>query len=268
VNTRLQVGRRLFSRLALPALVFTAAFPASSQVIEYASDSASATCRLEGAVPDEAAILPAPLASASPIFNEDRILGVMPDYQTVRDTTRPVAPLTAKEKWLLAAKQTVDPFNIATAFLTAAESQAGNQTPKYGEGWANYGKRVGAAQLDFGSQNYFSAGVLAILLHQDPRYFRKGPRAKVLPRVFYSIAQLFVCHDDSGREVFNATNLGGTVLGIATSNLYYPAASRRGTVMAGRMWTSLMGGAVGNLMSEFWPDVQQIEQKFLHRKDK
>jgi hypothetical protein len=27
--------------------------------------------------------------------------------------------------------------------------------------------------------------------------------------------------------------------------------------MFGRVWTSLMGGAVGNLMSEFWPDLQQ-----------
>ena len=200
---------------------------------------------------------------ASSVFNEERILGVMPDYQTVRDTTRAVAPLTAKEKWLLAEKETVDPFNIATAFLTAAESQAGNQTPKYGEGWANYGKRLGAAQLDFGTQNYFSAGVLANLLHQDPRYFRKGPQSRFLPRMFYSIGQLVIAHQDSGRQAFNASNIGGTYMGIAASNLYYPAASRNGTVMFGRVWTSLMGGAVGNLMSEFWPDVQQW--KFFRR---
>jgi len=199
----------------------------------------------------------------APVFNEDRIMGVMPDYQTVRDTTRPVAPLTAREKWLLAEKETIDPFNIATAFLTAAESQAGNETPKYGEGWANYGRRVGAAQLDFATQNYFSAGVLANLLHQDPRYFRKGPQAKILPRVAYSISRLVIARQDSGAAAFNASNIGGMVLGIAASNAYYPAASVRASVMAGRVWTSMMGGAVGNLMSEFWPDVQQ---RFFHRR--
>jgi hypothetical protein len=199
----------------------------------------------------------------SSVFNEDRIMGVMPDYQTVRDTTHWVAPLSVKDKWMLAVKETIDPFNFGTAFLTAAESQAGNQTPKYGEGWSNYGKRVYAAQLDFASQNFFSAGVLATILHQDPRYFRRGPQSRFIQRVFYSISRLVVARQDSGREAFNASNVGGMAMGIAASNLYYPAASRNGAVMVSRLWTSMMGGAVGNLMSEFWPDIQQ---KFFHRK--
>jgi hypothetical protein len=189
-------------------------------------------------------------------------MGVMPDYQTVRDTTHPVAPLTAKEKWILAERETVDPFNIATAFLTAAESQMGNQTPKYGEGDANFGRRFGAALADFGTQNFFSAGVLANLLHQDPRYFRKGPQSPIFSRVVYSISRLVIAPQDSGRPAFNASGIGGMALGIVASNAYYPAASVRGSVMAGRVTTSMMGGAVGNLMSEFWPDLQQ---KFFRR---
>jgi hypothetical protein len=190
-------------------------------------------------------------------LNEQRILGVMPDYQTVRDTSRPVAPLTSKDKWNLAWRETVDPFNIATAFLTAAESQAGNQTPKYGEGYPNYGRRVGAALADGGTQNFFSAGVLANLFHQDPRYFRKGPQSRILQRVVYSLTRLVVAKQDSGRSAFNISNVGGMALGIVASNAYYPAASVRGSVMAGRIDTSMLGGAVGNLMSEFWPDLQQ-----------
>ena len=251
---------------SLLALAFATVFPAGAQLIEYASDSASATCGLGGIVPAAGTpVVLTPVLPASSPLNEERILGVMPDYQTVRDTTRVVPPLTAKQKWLLAEKETVDPFNIATAFLTAAESQAGNETPKYGEGWANYGRRVGAAQLDFGTQNFFSAGVLANILHQDPRYFRKGPQAKLVPRVCYSISRLVIARQDSGRDAFNASGIGGMVLGIGASNIYYPAASVRASVMADRVWTSLMGGAVGNLMSEFWPDVQQ---KFFHHRDK
>jgi hypothetical protein len=82
-------------------------------------------------------------------------------------------------------------------------------------------------------------------------------------RFFYSIGQLVIARQDSGRQSFNASNIGGMAMGIAASNLYYPAASRNGTVMVSRVWTSTMGGAVGNLMSEFWPDVQQ---KFFKRK--
>ena len=54
-----------------------------------------------------------------------------------------------------------------------------------------------------------------------------------------------------------ASGIGGMMMGIAASNLYYPAASVSGSVMAGRISTSMMGGAIGNLMSEFWPDLQQ-----------
>jgi hypothetical protein len=49
--------------------------------------------------------------------------------------------------------------------------------------------------------------------------------------------------------------------GIASSNLYYPSASVRGSVMACRLNTSLLGSVTGNLTSEFWPDLQK---KFLH----
>jgi hypothetical protein len=53
------------------------------------------------------------------------------------------------------------------------------------------------------------------------------------------------------------------LLGIAASNLYYPAVSVRGSVMACRVSTSLSGGIMGNLMSEFWPDLQK---RFFHKR--
>jgi len=234
----------------MAVLALAGGLPGWSQVLDSAAESPSS--------------LPPAITPASP-FNEERIMGIMPDYQTVRDCRRYVAPLTAKQKWLLAYKETVDPFNIFTAAFTAASSQRDDQTPKYGEGWAAYGKRFGAAQADFATQNFFSAGVMATLLHQDLRYFRKGPETKIIPRVFYSISRLVVARQDSGAAAFNASNIAGTALGIAASNAYYPSASRTGTVMAGRVLTSLMGGAIGNLMSQFWPDMQQ---KFFRRKDK
>lgn len=251
---RVSVGGCLPGWLLLPSLALALALPAPCQTAD-APEVAEAEA-LAPLIPEP--LMPAPAAAP---YNQ-RIMGVIPDYQTVRDTTHRVPPLTAREKWILAEKETVDPFNIATAFLTAAESQAGNETPKYGEGCANFGRRFGAALADFGTQNFFSAGVLANLLHQDPRYFRKGPQSRILSRVVYSISRLVIAPQDSGRSAFNASGIGGMALGIVASNAYYPAASVRGSVMAGRVTTSMMGGAVGNLMSEFWPDLQQ---KFFHR---
>jgi len=235
-----------------------------------------------GAGPDPLVPNPAPALSglaakhpspSSPL-NTKRLLFVIPDYQTV-DSADYVAPLTARQKWSLAYKDTVDPFNLASAVMTAAFSQVDNQTPKYGEGGVPYAKRFGAAVADSGTQNFFSAGVLANLLHEDPRYFRMGPGygAGVVRRTVYSVMQLVVARKDSGGLTFNAPGMFGMALGIAASNLYYPAASRSGPVMAGRVLTSLTGGVVGNLMSEFVPDLQKkflqskfVQDKFVHHK--
>src|ERR1039457_4857954 len=69
-----------------------------------------------------------------------------------------------------------DPYNLVNSAMTAAFAQAGNQTPKYGEGGVAYGKRFGAAVADGASQCLLGAAVFSSLLHQDPRYFRMGPR--------------------------------------------------------------------------------------------
>jgi hypothetical protein len=215
--------------------------------------------------PTDAAVLP--VASAAPAapgpFKEERILGVIPDFQTITDPGHTAPPLTVRQKWKLALKQTIDPFNIVNAALGASLSQAGNETPKYGEGGQALGKRFGAALADFGTQNFFSAGVLATLLHQDPRYFRKGAGTSVPRRVVYSLSRLVITRQDSGKAAFNASGIFGMMLGIGASNLYYPSASVHGSVMCGRVETSLFGGVSGNLLSEFWPDLQQ---KFFHRK--
>jgi hypothetical protein len=190
-------------------------------------------------------------------------MGVIPDFQTVRDSGAAVAPLTAKQKWGLAFRETVDPFNVASAAMAAGFSQRDDRTPKYGTGGWAYGKRFGAALADFGAQNVFSAGLLANVLHQDPRYYRKGPGTGVLKRAVYSASRIVITRQDTGGAAFNASGVFGMMMGIAASNLYYPAASRRGSVMLGRLNTSLTGGIMGNLMSEFWPDLQK---KFFHHR--
>ena len=241
-------------------LVLAASVTAWLQIGFGASAQEVFTSRADSSTAEGAPVLP---AAVSIPLNEERILKVIPDYQTVQDTSHPVAPLTAAQKWKLAWREAGDPFNVVSAAMTAAFSQRDNQTPRYGEGWPNYGKRFGAAVADFGTQSFFSAGVFSTLLRQDPRYFRKGPGAGVLTRVRYSVTRLLICRNDAGRPVFNASNLLGMSLGIAASNLYYPSASRTGTVMAGRIETSLFGGVTGNLLSEFWPDVQH---KLFHKK--
>ena len=121
-------------------------------------------------------------AQTPPDLNPSRILGVIPNYQTVSDPDGKYVPLTVRQKWRLALMETIDPFNLANVALGSGSSQWGNRTPKYGEGGEAFSERFGAAWADLATQN-FLAGVLATVLHQDPRYFPQGAEIRLPHRV-------------------------------------------------------------------------------------
>src|SRR5438128_1931395 len=81
---------------------------------------------------DDIAVISA--APSRPEPDDQRILGVIPNYQTVSNPDAPFVPLTVKEKWSLFARESLDPFNAASALMGAALSQRGNEAPKYGNG--------------------------------------------------------------------------------------------------------------------------------------
>ena len=203
---------------------------------------------------DPAEVAPAP---NQPAVDNSRILGVIPNYLAVEDPTVAVPPLTARGKWKLFVKETFDPFTPAASALGAGISQISNDHPEYGRGGTAYAKRFGAALGDVTSQNFFSDYFLASVLHEDPRYFRKGPDFGWMNRVGYSLSRALVTRKDSGTRTFNYSSVFGTVMGIGFSNLYYPPESRTGGVMISRLGTGLLASALGNLLPEFWPDIHQ-----------
>lgn len=194
-------------------------------------------------------------------LNTDRILGIIPDYQTVRDSNGLVAPMTDKQKWGLVWKGISDPFNVGSAALNSALAEFGS-APAYGHGVSAYGKRTAAAMADLATQSAASGGALACLLHQDPRYFRKGGSG-VFSRAGYAVSRIWITRQDSGKEAFNATGIFGMLIGIGASNLYYPSADRQATFAARRVGNTLANDVVGNVVSEFWPDIQK---RFFRRK--
>jgi hypothetical protein len=206
---------------------------------------------------------PSAAATASDDTSSDRILGVIPNFLTVEDPRQPVAPLTVKQKFALFAKETFDPYTAAASAAGAALSQIDNDDPKYGHGGGPYAQRFGAAVADVTTQNFFSDAVLASLLHEDPRYFRRGPEFGMWYRVGYALSRVVITRTDAGRQRFNFSGILGMSMGIALSNAYYPDSSVNGEEVGARFGTSLVASALGNLLPEFWPDVRQ---KFFHRK--
>jgi hypothetical protein len=201
-------------------------------------------------------------SASIPAF-DDRMFGVIPNYLAVEDPQQKVVPLTVKQKFALFAKETVDPYTVAASAAGAALSQINNDDPKYGHGAGPYAQRFGAAMGDVTTQNFFQDAVLASLLHEDPRYFRRGPEYSVWSRVGYALSRVVVTRTDKGTNRFNFSGIGGMSLGIALSNAYYPDSSVNGEEVGSRFGTSLAASALGNLLPEFWPDVHE---RFFHRK--
>lgn len=203
--------------------------------------------------------------TAEEIFKEEehqRMLGVVPMFGTTNYYNAP--PLTPGQKFHLMAKTALDPFTWFAAGAQAGISQAENEFEDYGQGAAGYGKRYGATFTDSFNSNFFSNFFYPVLFKQDPRYFRVGEGAKK-HRFAQALEQEFVARKDSGGRTFHFSNVLGALTTGSISNAYYPQEDRGFGLTMSRSAIALGWGCVGNVVVEFWPD---IDRRLLHKEDK
>ncbi len=104
---------------------------------------------------------------------QQRLLGVVPNFNVVLNGQ--ALPLTGGQKWDLALHGVVNPFYFGWAFVVGGGySELVDSNSGYGWGPAGYFKRVGANYADNVNGALIGNALLPQLLHQDPRYFRKG----------------------------------------------------------------------------------------------
>jgi hypothetical protein len=194
------------------------------------------------------------------VQEKQRLLGVMPQFQVVMGGQ--AVPLTGGEKWRLALHTAVDPFYIGWAFVIGGGwGEVEDSNSGYGWGDAGYFKRVGANYADNVDGALIGNALLPELLHQDPRYFRKGT-GSIKSRFLYAAMSTFVCHGDNGKRQANVSNVLGNYISGAISNAYYPA-NERGAALTLENGTSVtLFGALGGQILEFGPDLSRL----VHRK--
>src|SRR5215472_2594384 len=124
---------------------------------------------------------------------QQRVFGFIPNFYVAYDKN--AVPLTAKMKFKLALRVSYDPVTVAGILGVSALRQAAD-TPKYGQGWDAYGKRVGASAADGFSDIMIGGAILPSLLHQDPRYFYQGT-GTTGSRVRHAVFSPFVARSDS-----------------------------------------------------------------------
>ena len=206
---------------------------------------------------------PAISAVPTPTHEETHILGVVPNYITVNDPSRPFQPIPASEKFKLAAQDAFDPFSWVITGIYAGAAQWGNNYAQFGQGAKGYAKRYGAAFADGAIGNYMTEAFLPTLLHEDPRYFRMGT-GSTWKRAGYAMSRVLVTRTDAGGLRFNNSELEGNLMAAAIANLYYPPDNRSVGNTFEKFAVNVVSDAGFNVLKEFWPDMRR---KMFHKPD-
>jgi hypothetical protein len=183
-----------------------------------------------------------------------RILGLAPNFNT--SNVKDAEPLSAKQKFELAAHSVTDPFTFLAAGFDALLSQAEDDFKGYGQGAQGYGKRFGASYLDSFDGTMIGNAIFPALLKQDPRYYRQGT-GSFRSRFFHAVISTVECKNDNRKWAPNYSNVLGNLVAGGISNLYYPASDRGVGLTFERAATVTGEGAIGSVFVEFWPDISR-----------
>src|SRR5271154_5443392 len=183
-----------------------------------------------------------------------RILGIVPNYRTSPSLDN-YEPLTSGEKFKIASQDAFDRGTIVLAAAFGGASQWTNANRAFGQGGAGFGRYWGAAYGDLVIGDYMTEGVFPTLLHQDPRYFRRGTGSGG-SRLAYAMGQIFWTHRDSGGMQFNYSEVIGNSTAVAISNAYY-ANNRTAADATSKLGVQLGVDMAANILKEFWPDVER-----------
>ena len=204
-------------------------------------------------------VIPAPAPATVQEQLPRRLFGVIPNYRS-HPSFREAKPLTAKEKFRLAARDSFDPGTFLLAGAIAGIRQARDSSPSYGQGMAGYGRYYGGAFGDLVIGDMMTTAVFPSLLHQDPRYFSQGT-GSTWSRLQYAVGQIFVTHGDNRKTQFNYSEIFGNATAVAISNAYDPD-NRTAADAAEGLGFQLGLDMAGNIMKEFVPDVYR---RFSHK---
>jgi hypothetical protein len=180
-----------------------------------------------------------------------RIFGIIPNYRT-SPNLKEYKPLTTREKWAIAAQDSFDRGTFILAAGFGGEAQFFESSPSFGHGLKGYGRYAVASYADWTIGNVMTEGLYPTLLHQDPRYFRRG-EGSGWSRLRYAVGQILWTHTDSGSTQFNFSEIVGNSTAVAVSNLYYPD---NRTVANGVSKLAVQIGVdmAANILKEFSPD--------------
>jgi hypothetical protein len=196
-----------------------------------------------------------------PQSGHSHIWGIIPNNRT-SPSLKDYVPLTAKQKFQIAKDDSLDRGTFVLAALFGAQAQLAGSSPSFGHGVSAYAKYATASYADWAIGNLMTEGLYPALLHEDPRYFRRGEGGG-WSRLGYAMKQIFWTHTDSGGTRFNFSEVVGNSTAVAISNLYYPD-NRTLQSNAVKVGVQIGVDMASNILKEFSPDIDRALSRKHH----
>jgi hypothetical protein len=214
------------------------------------SDAATISSSEDSALPDT----PAPQDTKTERDPQTkRILGIIPNFRAI-STDAKLPAQSVKEKFVTASEDSFDYSAVFIPALLAVYSMETNATPEFGHGGVGYARYLWHSAVDQTSENYMVEFVVPAVSHEDTRYYTLF-RGGIMKRTGYALSRAVVTRSDSGKSVFNFSEVVGAGASAGLSNLYYPS-RERSLGNTGKEWgIDVAVDAASFVVKEFWPDI-------------
>jgi hypothetical protein len=174
-------------------------------------------------------------------------------------------PLTKHQKFETFLKRTYSPYTFASAAFNATWAQMWGDYYDYGGGMEGWSKRFGASLANTEVRTFLSSFALPVVFKQDPRYF-PSKKHGFFPRAWYAGTRILVARSDSGKPMFNYSEVLGVLFTSSVQNSYYPRRDRGFDETLQRLSGGLSSDATSNLLQEFSPEIHKLARKIVPKK--
>src|ERR1700686_2613519 len=264
-STRNHMASLILAILLFPSITWSQTQSADQPTaLESAQEAPSSQSNSTSAPPSESATVATPDEIPSSINKVDdskgkqskRMLWVVPNFAAVDSNTQ-LPPLSTREKYVLAAKDSVTDYSSYTwAGILAGQAMLLNSDPELGRGIKGYGRYYWRTFVDGVSGTFFTEAIVPAITHEDPRYYTLG-EGGFFRRAGYAISRGFVTKTDSGGTSFNFSEVVGNGLEAGLSNAYYPPQERGLSQTALNFGTQMESAVLNHFFQEFWPDIRK-----------
>ncbi len=190
--------------------------------------------------------------------SSDSVSPTAPIYSKYIHANQAALPLSPAEKVVFGVHDAFSPTSLLVWVLAAGYEQILDGSPNYGGDIFAFTKRVGAAILRDSTETVFTDSVFAPVLREDPRYYKLGPKHRVIRRASYAITRTLITKTDRGRAIPNFALFGGDFCGSLLTETYYPQVNRGVGGTLSTFGGALGTNALGNLFEEFLDDLTQL----------